>query len=548
MPRILIKKELSQNSIIYIVPYLFVIFIWIIRLRQTGLLTPPWVEILAAAIPLALAGAYGLQAFDLEENGQTRDFLLTKPLSVTQIIYSKFGSSLFLLMPFTLLWLYGLNPDYFLLPDLLNPGSLWLIALLLITLTTYAVSFTTGLLIKGPVKLLFALIAASFFSGWILYLWSQFLTLIFYLQLAEQSLVFLLLLSILTLSLAVLIIMFSLKIARWSLCRTSFDNYREPFLTCLLSLFLFPVGLTLICAFVQPAIRPFNNLLASFFKTEEWFIAQEGLKQPGGKLFALVDGHSQIGLSEIGAKPKIIFKGAEGNDNDTPIFFCWSPDGKKIAFSFNHRIMIYSLKNQKTLIVGEGDFPLWADNGDYLLSESLIDTPKNLTYPVGGRRNLKITLIDLIKNSKIPLGNLTVTGTSLYWNSSHNRLLAVDNDKNLKLINFDGTITSLNLGLPQFSTIFFSKILATNSPSNLKILLCCFNHEDNGHNLKKYDTYLFTFNIATQRIIQNAVVKKVNYKDIIYVNDREMLVKSSKNGIYRRLRISREGNGNVIWN
>ena len=86
---VLLKKEFRQNYLIYIIPIVIWFGLYLVKFQQMGLITATWQNILAIAVPIALAISYGLQSFDLEENGQTRDFLLTRPLAVSEIIHAK---------------------------------------------------------------------------------------------------------------------------------------------------------------------------------------------------------------------------------------------------------------------------------------------------------------------------------------------------------------------------------------------------------------------------------------------------------------------------
>ena len=133
----LFSKEFRQNLIIYLVPYFCLLLFYFLRISQTNLIANNWINILVLTVPVALAGAYGLQAFDMEEDGQTRDFLLTKPLSVKQIINAKFIIGLTVLIPITCLWILVLSPSRITWPDPTDFHNLWFFSFLLFTSIIY---------------------------------------------------------------------------------------------------------------------------------------------------------------------------------------------------------------------------------------------------------------------------------------------------------------------------------------------------------------------------------------------------------------------------
>ncbi len=115
---VLAQKEIRQNAVLFFLPVGLYLLLVAARFFPAVGLPQRYLDLLATALPAALAAAFGLQAFDAEENTQTKDFLLTKPVSSGEIVAAKYLVGLVLILG---LFFAG---EVFLLPEAVRPPSL----------------------------------------------------------------------------------------------------------------------------------------------------------------------------------------------------------------------------------------------------------------------------------------------------------------------------------------------------------------------------------------------------------------------------------------
>lgn len=352
-------KELRQNALLFFLP-MAVLFL-LSAAASNGLveLDEGLRDILALVVPVALAVAFGLQTFDLEENHRTRDFLLTKPLTPGRIFMAKFVSGLLQLLPSALLWIWILTPEAVRFPSFSDYSTYWFISCLFLLLAVYTACVLAGVLIKGPQKVLFgtllsALAAAWFFSGFF-----SILAAIIHLKgPAGPAWTWLAVAAGLAL-LSFLSICLSWAVRR-HLINTPLIAARGKPLVCLICLCVLPFLALGVSTLTRPAIRPFTSLFSTFLGQEQWFAAISGVRQPGGGLYVFADAHGRLGLGRIGQKPQVVY---ESPAKDSPLTaLAWSPDGRSVTFHQDGLIFLYNLRTGKALPVMHGDAAIWSSD------------------------------------------------------------------------------------------------------------------------------------------------------------------------------------------
>lgn len=364
----LASKELRQNSLVYLVPLPFLLLLLLLR-QGGGLADPPaWLEpVFLFAVPLALAVAYGLQAFDVEIERQTRDFLLTKPLSIRRIVGVKFLPGLVFLVLWTLLLNMAVNASFLEWPRVL-PVSTWLAGLVLAgSILTYGGAFFCGILVEGPKKLMAASLAGAAAIVWFFAAWSSLVT-----YLLQEPSFFprhpLLLRGAFYLA-AFVPLAAGLGL---ELCATAWFLRGRPSLwkcrslaglaLCVLLLPALALGLNF---GANPPLRAARFLGLELFGLDLPFWAAGGAFGPDGATLVVTGPGNTLGLAALHGKPSPIYAGKPGRRTLEDL--AWSPDGRYIAFEEDGVIRVLKPNGGRPVAVGKGSAPCWSKDGKVLV-------------------------------------------------------------------------------------------------------------------------------------------------------------------------------------
>jgi hypothetical protein len=539
---ILLKKEIKQNTVIFVVPYLFLLLIIILNRQNTAWLPPQWIEPLAISLPLAMAGAYGLQAFDLEENGRTKDFLITKPLSPGQIVGTKYLCGLLVLLPLTVLWLAVLLPQSLTAPNLINLGSFWLTLFLLVTVIGYSASFLAGILLKGPVKLLAGVGLGVAAISWTGLVWCAGLTALYYAAWDRFPGLALTLIYLLTLSLLGFLVYLFVSLVLQILKNTAtWQNIRKTAGFTFAVLVMFPLLLWLSNIYNRPAIGAFDNLARSFLTTDDWFIGLEGARQPAGQLTALTDARGRLGIAGPFQKPRIVY--VSTGIATTPLQnITWSPDGRMITFSDNGHIKLYSLTTKATKDLGEGIVAFWSrDSRQIMIGREITGRKAPRATPTANFRRISLKTLDLQHSAGVgAVEELYTDDLALDWDSSTNTLFAVNRRGILTIINL-GTGQAQKIALlpaNQKEPVFFGKIAPPDSQSSIFTFILCNFDSTQAKQRQAYTLRWYDLDQKTKKITLTGTLTRCPYKDIIVCNrEHALLVRRYNNGMYQRKKL-----------
>ncbi|MGE5558516.1 MAG: hypothetical protein ACM3WV_07875 [Bacillota bacterium] len=538
----LVKKEWRQNALIYLLPYLAVLIVWILLKRQIFTLSLKWTEIIVSAVPLTLAVSYGLQIFDLEENGQTRDYLLTKPLSIKEIIWAKYLSGLSVLIAAAVLWFFALEPDALKIPSLSDYSTFWFISYMLLLINVYTVCFTTGIFVKGPIKFLIGTLFSMALAGWFFYTLFQFLTFIFRSEGgARRSIWAIWAADGFCLCFGTFTVAFFKDLAEWILQNIPAQNLRRKIAAYAAVAMLLPLLFTGVNSFTAPAVSPFNSLAMSLLGYEEWFVATEGSRRPGGDLYAFSDARGRLALARRGEKPDVIYESPSGKPLSG---LAWSFDGRVLAFKENRKIMAINVENRISCAVGEGDLAFWANNGNrMIIAKKIPGDPKGNSAGRGKGSVYELALYDYDMDRMGRLGSVITGGSSLAWDSANNRLLAVDSSWRLVLMDIkSGKIQFINILPPGQSpeVIFESGIFPLKGYKSYTIAVFTLSRKAFRKKEKVYNVFLYDYLPARSIITRVSVLDGVNYEELLPGERGIKTVGRIGNGVYRSVRDPRE--------
>ncbi len=529
---VLLKKEFRQNCLIYIIPILIWFGLYLIKFQQMTLITATWKNILAIAVPIALAISYGLQSFDLEENGQTRDFLMTRPLAVSDIIHTKYFTGLAVLLVIGFLWPLAILPTIIQLPNFADFSSFYFCSYLLLLIILYSASFCAGVFIKGPLKLVVSIVCSAIAICWFFYVWYGIITFT-YLQLigALPPLTVYAFLIFCTGLLIYLSVSLLITVSYWGLRYPELRVYRNTLRNSALIIPLLAVGSGLINLVNPPVIRPFHSLIDTLFGTEKWFIAVEGRKQPHGNLYLFNSIDGKLGIARTGEKPSVIYTPKSSESPVTQI--SWSPDGQKIAFKEGSLFRIGSLRNGKIKLLSaiqNNDTLEWSSDSAAVLVgkvvEKKVDKPSNKTL-----QTIQFQRFRLNDHQLIAPKTIHSIGLAHAWDSLANRLIIIDPNWQLILFSLNerqvATIpltTAANQNLPPIPVGFVIPPSAGGHIFKLTILTNIINHQ--------YDLVFYTFDSSNNTLKFERILPKVKYKDLIVDPDRQHLIARSGIGTY----------------
>lgn len=538
--RSLLQKELKQNYLMYGLSAVF-LAIGIIYRQSADFVPGNWLQVLAFCIPVAFAGAYGFQGFDLEENYRTRDFLLSRPLTVSGIILAKYFCGLVILSVFTIAWIWALAPGMIEFPDFYDFQSFWGSASLAMVILIYSTSFTTGAFVRGAKKLLFGIVVNGGVLAWFFFCWLKLLSLFyFYPALTNYPLPAYMAIFLAVLGLLLFILGFQKMLVTLFLRNTLWETGRKPLTIYLGILILLPLVSWSAAVVSQPAIYPFQSLWSSFF-SEEWFIASQGAPQPRGDLYALVDIRGRLGLARKNEKPRIIYQGerAEGNRLSQIV---WAPDGKKIAFSENGRIKVLSLANRQLEQRFTGGVPFWSADARQMMM--IKKAPRESR---GTAADFEIFLADFPRGTVSArarrLGNLTSFLEPLAWDSVRQDILFVDENWQLISMNIrTRQIQVYNLPIRRFpEKIFFRQVIPPQAGRSVfRVAVFSFNPA-----FKKplpYNVSLYDYDSRLHQVAYVSALKGLRYLDLMISPAGNDVLAGFGNGIYRMIPIpAREG-------
>ncbi len=530
----LFKKELRQNAFIYLFPLLMIMGAFTFQKILAQLLSGTWAQNFAIAIPVSLAFSYALQAFDLEENGQTRDFLLTKPVAVSQIIISKFFSGLIALLPLTVLWQLALVPDLIQWPDLFNIASFSFSTYLLLVIVVYSFSFTVSAWVKGPKKLLAAIFVSILGTTWFFYGWLQFLTLL-YLTPVDGGVSFILAILTFTFILLVLICKALLVIIHANLFNHSLRRLISGIKIYFL-LLLIPVMINIVNHINRPEIRPFQSIAACLNGSEEPFFAVDICKQPQGDLYALTDVRGRLGIARRGETPTLIYQGEKGDGNLLSKLL-WSPNGEKILFNENGIIKVLSLSQKEPLPLTKGDLAFWSADSEVLLvaAEATPTQAADNSLPFN---HYRLSYVSVATKELYQLqGNLSFPGSSMFWHPSLNTVTAVTDLWQIAFMNLNnGKVEMIKLPSPSDpGPIFLTKIAPSGDDTYRIAVFTDLKSERSHGNSFRYNFLLYNFSVPHKTVSLKASLKDLKFQDILINAGGDQIWGSNSVGTYRRI-------------
>ncbi len=535
----LLKKELRQNVLIYSLPYLILLVFQLMKLNQ-GFLTEEWAGILATIIPIAFGVAYGLQSFDLEENQQTKDFLLTKPLSRSQIIWSKYLTGLIVLLPLTILWQYVFAKQQVSWPVFANFGSFWLLASILTVILTYSGNFLAGIFIRGPFKLIGGIITSILLVCWFFSSWFEFLTFLMLNSSSTLNFGNYFLLFIITGGLSFFMLAIISFFSNLHLQNLPMSNFKNLIILGTILACLIPLGSRVINHLNQPTIRPFNSLITTLFDQETWFLAEEGSKHPQGELYAFRSNDGRLGIAAKGEKPQVVYANQQ-IANPVLSSLQWSPDGQKIAFYENGIIKIYNRVTQKTASTGKGNLAFWGTDSQVLLIlRELTKQPNSFEYELAN--------YNLATQKTTVKGKITTGSNFINWDPRKNHLLIADPQWFLKIFDFKNKqLHEVQLKRPDNSAetkkevIFFARVLPPVAPQEPVLILVYAMHQKVMQQPKKhYNIYFYHYQGTAKALQPFFAFKQATFADFIArPGDQKFLARKLK-GIYQEYTLPRE--------
>lgn len=528
----LISKEFRQNIVLYIFPFLIAFIVFILAQKNHHLIPESFAIKLAIAISVAIALAYGIQSFDLEEKGQTRDFLIVKPISVRQIIGIKYLTGFGMCFSGGLIWLLVLAPRIIQWPSLVDLRGFMFLAIILLELIVYTISFLFGALIKGPVKIIGAFFGASitvlvFFGFWLELI--KFLTW----ENVQELWSYILLFILTTIEIVILYQIIS-HLTQINLQNQSFPARKKTLIILLSAFLVFPITFWGINSINPPVITPYTPL-SMLLSNDTAFIAYQGAKSPVKNLYAVVDYSGRLGLLESGKTPVAVFQSPSKLKNPFQDII-WSPDGSKIAFNDNKNIYVFSVSDKKLIVSFTGKYAMWSRDSDRLLIGSVVGS-NLLNTPQGKLKQniIQLSLADFKLKTVLNMGQLKSIGLGFCWDSANQTILSIDPFWRFSLINLkNGSVQFLNLpkkGKEKMG-IFLVRIVP---PSKNKTdALCQVFSTNQKHD---YNIDLYRFSLINHSIIHQSSLKKVTYSDFFPISQGTEALYSNVPGVYHNIKL-----------
>lgn len=494
---VLFKKEWMQNRFLYMFPLPFAFLLVSLRISGHLALIPSWVfDIMAFAVPLILAIAYGLQGFDVEEDAQTRDFLLVKPLTVWRIVIEKFFAGLVILLFWTCLFAFTTYPKVWTWP-IYNEVASWIGFLLVVTvLLTYGASFLGGLWVKGPKKLLAAgglsILSFIIFFGTL----SSIATLLWHtrgLHPTISSMVFFIT-GLLIFGFLLCCIGFTMV---WILRQRPQLQEDKPFLCILALVCLLPITSVSANLLQRPVLRIAYFAGLEIFGLDEPFWVEDGAWQSESRAVAVVGANNTLGFAQIGSKPYILYR---GHSEQNPISdLAWSPDGNYLAFRDGDQLLVWTKELKEPINLLEGSSPCWSRDSQSLvfvknITQIQVQTPKG---PINLQR-LELYKADFKRNIAEPYQTLEIPSNTWSWDSISNRFYTFLSDGHLIAMGHEKPLIFQIPELNPEEFIFMGRILPDFENNSLMLLTYSTdtsNLNDNP-NYSKVNLRLYRFDIA----------------------------------------------------
>lgn len=546
----LLQKEVQQNGVIYLAPFLFLVLVWFVKSDHALFFSSAFAPAVAIAVPAALALAYGVQAFDLEEQGLTRDFLLVKPLTVSQIVNSKYAAGLVMLIAQSLLWKIVLAPQIIQWPSIPNLQGFIFLAALFLEVIVYSAAFLAGIYIKGPLKIIGALCGGALAGLWFFCTWFACLQVLMQ-QISYQYQLwpYLVLLGCTLLEFAVLlgIIHCAAQIRLKNIAATTKSRTLSRYALLLL---LIPGTLLSLGWLTRPVIYPAAPLPMLFKGEGAWFQAIQGAQQPGKPVYALSDALGRLGLAENGvslpAVPRLIYqsRARAGSSPLQPLTdLKWSPDGRYLSFCDRGKMMIYSMETRKIKSIFPGNVALWSRDSQQLLIGQIVGRYLFQT----ARGNLPGTKVRFTLENIAPPGtgaplasfDLAAPNIALAWDSRLRQLIILDPSWTIRVANLqNGAAAEVRLPQPDpTSRILYAKIVPARQGKDFFLIQV---YSSSPARIKKdsYEIQLYLFNAANHTSRFLAGFKGI--ADVIAAPLETEILTAPVRGIYRRTILSRE--------
>ena len=361
---LLIKNEFSHNFLSFILPipiYLCLLgYILLTGQKPVNIgVNGTWIFI---TFGILLAMIYGLQCFSGDSDKKTLDFILTRPVSIPNIVLIKYFSGLSVLGIWIYLFWQSIMLDLSQLPLPKGIGPEWIILLILIV---YSMSMFSGLLAKGLERFFVVIVLTGAMSYLSYFLWSKLFYLItanyYWYDIPPYQMKFIttyfpLFLTLVSLITAITATIWQLRsripVWRFNLAKTTI------FLWLLTSIIVFLTEYLL-----APPLWPISNAKFGDWHSSKGIVIVNPVESQY-EFRRIRQGENvqfQLKLSKLGRKPKTIYAGI---NLAHPRF---SPDGKSILFSEQNILKIINTKNKKIKQLGPGYFGTWSADGTKLI-------------------------------------------------------------------------------------------------------------------------------------------------------------------------------------
>ncbi|NLG85014.1 MAG: ABC transporter permease subunit [Firmicutes bacterium] len=527
---VLAQKETRQNAVLFAVPAaIFAALVFIDLLHAPGI-PGRYVDLLATALPVALAAAFGLQAFDAEENAQTKDFLLTKPVSPGQVVAVKYLVGLIALLAISVLGEIFLLPEAVRPPSLADYSTLWFYSYLFLVLVVHVACFAVAAYVKGPRKVLYGALFAVLAAGWFLTGFFGLLTALYH-SFGDPGLWW----SWAGIGLGMLLLLylmaFFLKIATWSIHGVPAAWVRRSLLLFVAGLVFFPVGLQAAACSRQPAIRPFASLFRTFFGGEEWFVGTTAVKCPGKDLYALADDHGRLAIAVKGGRPELVYAGKKGESSpqggkneeygSSLSSLAFSPDGRWLTFVEDEIVKAYDTQKKELVPVLQGDLAVWATDPKRML---VLRKEKN-----GNTYHLSVA--DFNRRVGIDLGAFDLAGLAVGWDAARERRLLLG-PEGLLLFSLEtkrSTLVPFRPALPGGLAITGGRILPPRRPDKpYRLVLFALPPGRKG-----FDAYLYDYDPVREVIEGLPPLRGLGYKELVFDPESREVLGHLGMGVYR---------------
>jgi hypothetical protein len=307
----------------------------------------------------------------------------------------------------------------------------------------------------------------------------------------------------------------------------------KPYLPVL----LFPLLFFIANLCYSPEIRPFNSLFACFKGSEEPFFTVDISKQPKRNLYALTDTRGRLAVAKRGLTPTIIYQGEKDTGNLLSNMI-WSPDGSKIAFNENGVIKVFDLLHQEPTSLITGDLAFWSPDSKALLTVKKVNTIRQPSagYPIP-YNFYRLSFISIDTKMVYEFEeNLSFSGSSMFWHSPLNIILAITDLWEIAVMNLnEGRVEMIKIPTPKDEPLFLTEIVPLENDSyriavftNLKKL---------GANNYRYNLFLYNFYINDKTLKMIANFNNLSYQDLLINAEEGQVWASNSFGAYRQIKL-----------